>query len=162
MNFQNMKGENFILKKLINNVPFIFVFDDNLLKIFEFYSGNLFKTVKFELSLNLSNIISWDNEHIIICDDDWVWMKSGDSFIYNITSNIISPIHYNGYNFNKYEFENTKYIYYNSDQKCIKALKEGKPQKNFFEEKKFPSSILIVIILIISLFLYKWMNKNNN
>ena len=95
-------------------------------------------------------------------------MKSGDSFIYNIISNIISQIHYNGYNFNKYEFENTKYIYYNSDQKCIKALKEGKPQKNFVkeknfvEEKKFPSSILIVITLIISLFLYKWMNKNNN
>ena len=126
--FPKYERRKFYIEK-INNVPFIFVFDDNLLKIFEFYSGNLFKTVKFELSLNLSNIISWDNEHIIICDDDWVWMKSGDSFIYNITSNIISPIHYNGYNFNKYEFENTKYIYYNSDQECIKALKEGKPKK---------------------------------
>ena len=123
--FSKFNRRKFSIEK-INNVPMIFVFDENILKIFEFYSGNLFKSVKFSQSINLCNFILWDNEHIICCDDDWIWsFKSGSTFIYNITSHTISSSFY-GYNFIKYELENCKYLFYNCEHKCIKALKESK------------------------------------
>ena len=40
--FQKNERRRFSIDK-IKNVPFIFVFDENILKIFEFYSGNIFK-----------------------------------------------------------------------------------------------------------------------
>lgn len=154
--FQKYERRKFSIDK-IKNVPFIFVFDENYLKIFEFYSGKLFKTVKFSQSLNFANIILWDNDHIFCCDDDWVWMKSGNSFIYNITSNEISSF-IKGYNFSKYEFNNTQFIFYNDDQKCIKAYKKGKPKKEEMGEQKknyYKSMTVIIIILLLAYYYFK-------
>ena len=95
------------------------------MKIFDIYSGDIFKSVKFNQSLNLCNFILWDNEHIIICDDDWIWLSNGFSFIYDINSNTKKNFAI-GYNFFKYEFNNTKYLFYNLGQACIKAFKEEK------------------------------------
>ena len=178
--FQEFERRKFSIEK-INNIPLLFVFDNNLLKIFEFYSGNLFKTVEFNLSLNMSNIILWDNEHIIICDDDWVWEKSGNSYIYNLKTNTISNTSYNGYNFIKYKFDNKKYLYYNDNQQCILSLKEGKNinknenQKHLenFEDKlkkekdkkctcNFPFLLIMGIILIIGIIRYCIIINNNN
>lgn len=121
--FSKFERRKFLIEN-INNVPFIFVFDHCMLKIFDFYSGNLYRNIKFQLSLNLCNFILWDNEHLICCDDDWVWGKSGLSFLYNLTSNTILPC-VKGYNFIKYEFNNTKSIFYNNDQLCIKNFEES-------------------------------------
>ena len=153
--FSKQERHKFIIEK-INNVPLIFVFDENELKIFNFYSGNIFRSINFNLSLNLCNFILWDNEHIIICNDDWVWSRNGFSFIYKINSDKITQFS-KGYNFFKYEFNNTKYLFYNSNQDCIKAFKEGKldiKEKNKIN-KNYSLLMLFVFVLIISIILFK-------
>ena len=167
--FQKYERRRFSINK-IKNVPFIFVLDENILKIFEFYSGNLFKTVKFSQELNLCNIIFWNSQYIFCCNDDWLWMKSGNSFIYNMTSNTISPF-IQGYNFSKYEFNNTQFIFYNDEQKCIKAFKKGEPKNNKAFKKDGPKKeisdeigkqnnnycgiIIIIIILLLACYYFK-------
>lgn len=122
--FYDDDKRNFIIDK-IQNKPFIFAFESGTLKIFDFFSGNLFKNIEFqfEFSLEMSNIILWDDENIICCHDDSLQLHSGTSFISRINSKRASLAPFKGFSFVKYEFNNNKYLFYNDDQKCIKALK---------------------------------------
>jgi len=120
--FDYIAERKFLVDK-INNNPYIFFFDNNLFKIYEFYSGNSFKTIKFNLNLNFSNIILWDDNNIIISEDDSLFLQDGKTLIFNMKKNKVILSSVKGYNFVKYEFNNSKYLFYNYEQKSIKALK---------------------------------------
>ena len=87
-----------------------------------------------------------------------------------MTSNTISPF-IQGYNFSKYEFNNTQFIFYNDEQKCIKAFKKGEPKNNKAFKKDGPKKeisdeigkqnnnycgiIIIIIILLLACYYFK-------
>ena len=66
--------------------------------------------------------MGYDN---LICSyNNLIWPSSRGALIYNIKNNTISqPI--DGYNFIKYYFKDTKYLFYKYSDKCIKAYKKG-------------------------------------
>ena len=120
--FDYIDKRKFLVDK-INNNPYVFFFDENVFKIYEFYSGNSFKTIKFNLNLNFTNIILWDDSNIIISEDDSLFLQDGKTLIFNLKKNKVILSSVKGYNFVKYEFNNTKYLFYNYEQKSIKNLK---------------------------------------
>ena len=120
--FDYVDKRKFLIDK-INNNPYIFFFEGNTLNIYEFYSGNSFKTIKFNLKLDLSNIILWDDDNVVISEDDSLFLQNGSTLIYNLNKNKVILSSVKGYSFVKYEYKGSKYLFYNFEQKSIKALK---------------------------------------
>ena len=120
--FDYINRRKFLVDK-INNVPYIFFFEGNNLNIYEFYSGNSFKTIKFNINLDLSNIILWDDNNIIISQDDSLFLQDGKTLIFNLKKNKVILSSVKGFSFVKYELKGSKCLFYNCEQKSIKALK---------------------------------------
>ena len=71
----------------------------------------------------MSNIILWDDNNVIISEDDSLFLQNGRTLIYNLHKNKVILSSIKGYSFVKYEYKGSKYLFYNFDQKSIKALK---------------------------------------
>ena len=123
--FDYIDRRKFLIDK-INNNPYIFFFEGNAFQIYDFYTGNSFKTIKFNLNLDLSNIILWDDNNVIISEDDSLFLQKGKTLIFNLQKNKVVLSSVKGFSFVKYEFNGIKYLFYNYEQKSIKNLKLNK------------------------------------
>lgn len=123
--FDYIDRRKFLIDK-INNNPYIFFFEGNAFQIYDFYTGNSFKTIKFNLNLDLSNIILWDDNNVIISEDDSLFLQKGKTLIFNLQKNKVVLSSVKGFSFVKYEFNGIKYLFYNYEQKSIKNLRLNK------------------------------------